>query len=216
MFLYTVVAQQPDGTLFYYVGTSEDPQRRFKEHLAQGSRCAKVLLNREVLSIDDIKLVESKDDEDNRTLDLMHKYGIDHVRGGQWAYENLSGETVRHLQSRIRQRENLCFKCGKAGHYASQCDQIICYLCKREGHLANKCDQVVCYRCKQKGHFANACPGHMCPLCSQRHPGRDCELCTKCGNVGHSILRCPLRICQTCKQPGHDERDCNRLSCVIL
>jgi DNA topoisomerase IA len=84
--------------------------------------------------------------------------------------------------------EVFCFKCGKQGHSASECDvlqrdeskmnvnedkqekTVICYKCKKPGHWANQCGvtpvvaepgKVVCYKCGKEGHYATYCNGRV-------------------------------------------------------
>jgi len=47
-----------------------------------------------------------------------------------------------------------CFKCGKPGHIARDCDA--CFKCGERGHTAVMCEP--CYGCGEFGHKISACP----------------------------------------------------------
>ncbi len=43
----------------------------------------------------------SKEDENRKTLELMGKYGIENVRGGDWCMVNMRQKTYRELEVKI-------------------------------------------------------------------------------------------------------------------
>ena len=47
-----------------------------------------------------------------------------------------------------------CFKCGKPGHIARDCDA--CFKCGERGHTAVMCEP--CYGCGEFGHKMSVCP----------------------------------------------------------
>jgi len=48
------------------------------------------------------------------------KYGIDNVLGGFYVALRLSLDQLKCLQQEMRQEQNLCFNCGKSGHFVKQ------------------------------------------------------------------------------------------------
>ena len=65
----------------------------------------------------------SKEDENRKTLELMGKYGIENVRGGDWCMVNMRQKTYRELESKIGKPKSgkNCQRCGRSGHNRSRC-----------------------------------------------------------------------------------------------
>ena len=71
------------------------------------------------------------------------KYCIENVRGGSFTSIKLSDDEKNLLLKKKNSAQNTCFKCGKYGHYANECD--------------DESDEDTCFRCGRCGHFANEC-----------------------------------------------------------
>lgn len=103
----------------YYVGKSEDIEKRYVQHV-NGSGSA---WTRRWSPISIIKTYSnvSPFEEDKVTKELMARYGIDKVRGGSYTGMELDREQMRSLEREIRGATDLCIRCGKVGHFVQRC-----------------------------------------------------------------------------------------------
>ena len=160
----------------YYVGKTNDLTRRYHEHkTGQGSEWTSLYKPIKML---ETRQIESSDDENNITKQLMKKYGIENVRGGSYVQINLPDYVYKTLQLEIRGNTDACFKCGEQGHFARNClfeseseseeEQVwVTNCCKKEfKNLTRavtherKCMESIspnCYRCGRKGHYSTQC-----------------------------------------------------------
>jgi len=104
----------------WYVGKTNDVQRRFQQHLA-GNGSAWTRKHRP-LSISATYHNASPFDEDKVTKEYMARYGIHHVRGGVYVQINLPDEQKRSIQREIAGSQDRCFICGSPEqHFAAEC-----------------------------------------------------------------------------------------------
>lgn len=107
----------------YYVGKSDNFLKRFNDHLkGKGSEwtqmykpkkiCKKFVIDSEIAGFEEEKI----------TVYLMHKYGIDNVRGGCWSQIYLSDLDRKYIQKYIASATDKCYKCQQEGHYGRECD----------------------------------------------------------------------------------------------
>jgi hypothetical protein len=59
--------------------------------------------------------------EDAKTVEWMHRYGIDRVRGGSFVKRDLDEAQRRVLLTMMASAGNMCFRCGSKSHYAAAC-----------------------------------------------------------------------------------------------
>ena len=80
-------------------------------------------------------------DEDRITLQMMKKYGVKNVRGGQWCQVNMSASKIRELEklanppkksatksknvrktpTKTKSKPKYCQRCGRTSHTRSKC-----------------------------------------------------------------------------------------------
>jgi hypothetical protein len=103
----------------YYVGKSQDLKQRLEDHrLGTGSSWTS---RYPLLDLMEIIPMTSEFDEDNQTIRLMGRFGIDNVRGGSFNQVQLDQHTRDVIQKMLRSADDTCFGCGKKGHFISSC-----------------------------------------------------------------------------------------------
>jgi predicted GIY-YIG superfamily endonuclease len=103
----------------YYVGKSQNPEKRFLEHInGDGSTWTSKHEPKEI-----VKIIPnaSSFDEDRYVKEYMNKYGIENVRGGSYVKEVLDDNEKYNLQKEIRGANDCCIKCGSKGHFIKDC-----------------------------------------------------------------------------------------------
>jgi len=156
----------------YYIGKSDNLEQRIQSHFS-GSGSAWTREHRPVKVIEKRYNV-SRFEEDKMTKEYMEKYGIDNVRGGSYTQVELPEDSRDVLQREIRGAGDVCFKCNRSGHWASQCyartvGVWVCNYCESEFETkqqaerherscgTKKRDGGGCFRCGRTGHWANQC-----------------------------------------------------------
>jgi len=177
LYIYVLELQQNK----YYVGKTSNPLFRIDSHInSKGSCWTKKYkpVNLEILiaNCDDY-------DEDKYTKIYMDKYGIENVRGGSYVSIELDKTTIDHLKKMSINANNLCFKCGKPGHFANKCYANISKTNKKYDD-----DKIYCYYCDIECHSAAALIKHE-SKCSMKNDSKNIS-CFKCGKMGHYSTYC--------------------------
>jgi len=106
----------------YYVGKTHSLELRFQQHKSSnGSEWTK--------KYKPISIIESYEhhstfEEDILTKKYMMKYGIDNVRGGSYTKIELEEWQVKSLEHEFKSVSDKCFKCGRTGHFANECEKF--------------------------------------------------------------------------------------------
>ena len=146
----------------YYVGTTNNMQRRFQQHL-DGTGSAWTVEHPPVAVHRSVPL-EGPLHEDRVTKQMMLDHGIENVRGGAYCKVDLDDEQHATLTTEMRSAGGVCFTCGRDGHFAAQCRGKADG--KRttsdggaggSGKRATKRSKMCCFRCGRDSHLANAC-----------------------------------------------------------
>jgi len=153
----------------YYVGKTNNPSRRFDEHVeGEGSKWTALFKPMEVIMI----VPGDNFDEDKYVKKYMALYGIDNVRGGSYCRMELSGEEKALLTKEIRSSNNQCYHCGLGNHFASACKQV----------PPTKIEETKTYERRPRKTKK-----------TRRIPNRKYLSCTKCGKKGHDKTTCYVK-----------------------
>ena len=136
----------------YYIGKSNSLEKRTESHMnGLGSSWTKKY---KPISIEKTIENASSFDEDKYTLEYMHIYGIDNVRGGQYASEALDELQRYNIKKSLWAANDCCNQCGRKGHFINNCkfttdingenifednENWICEYCNKEYEDKSEC-----------------------------------------------------------------------------
>lgn len=110
------VLQYKDGS--FYVGKSRDIASRVARH-AKCSTCKGTPV--EIEPVTEPIYHDWESWERNETLELMRLHGIQKVRGWKYTMQCMHQSDIDDALSQIREKYDLCRKCGQANHFAMHC-----------------------------------------------------------------------------------------------
>ena len=56
-------------------------------------------------------------------------------------------------------QQHICRRCNRAGHFESECQNVVCFNCDELGHQSRDCgENIRCCICKSEDHLARRCP----------------------------------------------------------
>ena len=104
----------------FYIGkTCKSVSERFNTH-KKGSGAEWTKIYKPILVLEQFES-NDKFDEDKYTKKYMDKFGIDNVRGGSYSSVRLEDWQIKAIEHELKSCNDLCFNCGKYGHFASEC-----------------------------------------------------------------------------------------------
>jgi predicted GIY-YIG superfamily endonuclease len=154
----------------YYIGKTDRPiENRIVEHFNFNIIASEWTHKYKPIKVVEIKKDADEFDEDKYTKIYMKKYGIDKVRGGTYTQIELPEYQKMTLQNELCSASNLCFRCNRSGHFASNCfvktkaDGSPIEEEESDEEESDDYEEVmyynkqVCFRCGRQGHYANNC-----------------------------------------------------------
>ena len=118
----------------FYVGKTSNIERRIQEHSSgRGSAWTRKYKLIRIL------YTTKKHNEDYHVIKMMHERGIENVRGGSFSTMALTPSDVDMANRMIYTQYDLCYNCGKSGHYTLNCNKTYCRRCGRNNHSIEKC-----------------------------------------------------------------------------
>ena len=103
----------------YYVGISQNPQKRIKDHFA--GRGAGWTRTHKPVGVEAVLNGVDVFEEDMWTKRYMADKGINNVRGAFYVRDEIPEPEQKMIQREIWSAEAVCMRCGRNGHIAAHC-----------------------------------------------------------------------------------------------
>jgi predicted GIY-YIG superfamily endonuclease len=179
----------------FYVGQSQNVKRRLEEHVeGKGSAWTKL---HPVIDIMRVTESTGPHDEQNLTVELMAKYGIDKGRGGRYVLPSLPPVDITAAQKDVWNYQGACLNCGDQRHYIGDCPHLPSRLEEkathrisppREGSKIKVTSPVLVVDDLRAGQHHSHSP----MMISKQQVSSDSVTgpCTRCGRRGHTVGTC--------------------------
>ena len=182
----------------YYVGKTDNLERRFDEHLAgEGSEWTHL---HPVACRAPIVIPGSTGlDEDRHVKYLMSKYGIDKVRGGTYSQIELSDMQIAALEAELAHTEDRCHECGDTDHFVRDCPQRerrpTSSSPPKRARFSNDAYNLssICFRCGRTSHLQSTCYARTHIDGYELTREGPVATCFRCGRRGHQVRSCYAR-----------------------
>lgn len=169
----------------YYVGKSDNPTKRFQEHLSgKGSAWTRKY---KPIAIEATYPNSSDFDEDKYTKEYMSKYGFQNVRGGTYVTVDLDEFQMEALKRELWGAKNCCTQCGREGHFVKSCyaktdvfGEPIEYESSSEEESSSDEEIIGCTACNKEFTSEYLFNKHTCSPKSKSG-----NICYRCGRTGH-------------------------------
>lgn len=145
----------------YYVGKTNDVQKRYREHKA--GKGAEWTRRYPPVCVQSILRDASPFDEDRYVKEYMSKFGVDSVRGGSYSQTVLDDAQKSAIEKELRTAEDSCMRCGRTGHFVAACyartdvDGSVIDEEESEESEDESEDDNACHRCGREGHWVSDC-----------------------------------------------------------
>lgn len=136
----------------YYVGRTNDPQRRIEAHRT-GRGAAWTRLHKPLPDVEQLIPAASAFEEDKVVKEYMLKYGIANVRGGVYSNIELTAEQTKLLNIELWGAEDRCIRCGRASHFVRNCYART----DINGNNLEEDQEDACERCGRANHDTQQC-----------------------------------------------------------
>jgi len=178
----------------YYVGKSENPMKRYQEHLSgKGSAWTKKY---KPIGVEKVIEKASPFDEDKYTKEYMSKYGIENVRGGAYVSMELDENQEDSLTREILGATDCCNRCGKKGHFVKNCRAKVAEEVAEEEEEEEEEEEdlsdselYACEKCEKEFIDVEEYINHE-KRCGRKKTSSKKNSCYRCGHEGHYSPDC--------------------------